>query len=72
MPLVKLSALNQNLELYYELHGSGKIKILLIMGLLTDGSVWACQVRVYLTCARKETKFILQTEYFRQQSDYQV
>jgi hypothetical protein len=45
MPHVKLSARNQNLELYYELHGSGKTKIIFIMGLLTEGSVWACEVR---------------------------
>jgi hypothetical protein len=45
MPSVKLSGRNQNLELYYELHGSGKTKIIFIMGLLTDGDAWACQVR---------------------------
>jgi hypothetical protein len=45
MPHVKLSARNHNLELYYELHGSGKTKIIFIMGLLTEGSVWACEVR---------------------------
>ncbi len=45
MPLVKLSALNQNLELYYEVHGSGEIKILFIMGLLTEGAAWCRQVR---------------------------
>ncbi len=44
MPHVKFSALNQNLELYYELHGSGKTKILFIMGLLTDGAAWLLQV----------------------------
>ncbi|CAF2863280.1 unnamed protein product [Rotaria sp. Silwood2] len=43
MPHVKLSALNQNLELYYEVHGSGNTKILFIMGLLTDGAAWHCQ-----------------------------
>ncbi|CAF1304951.1 unnamed protein product [Rotaria sordida] len=40
MPHVKLSSLNQNLELYYEVHGSGEIKILFIMGLLADGAAW--------------------------------
>jgi hypothetical protein len=44
MPLVKLTARNQNLDLYYELHGSGKTKIIFIMGLMTDGGAWACQV----------------------------
>lgn len=44
MPFVKLSEANQNLELYYEVHGSGQIKILFIMGLLTDGAAWCCQV----------------------------
>jgi hypothetical protein len=44
MPHVKLTELNQNLELYYEVHGSGKTKILFIMGFLTDGGAWACQV----------------------------
>jgi hypothetical protein len=46
MPHVKLSAANQNLNLYYEVHGTGKTKILLIMGLLTDGGAWARQVRL--------------------------
>ncbi|CAF0877840.1 unnamed protein product [Rotaria sordida] len=54
MPYVKFSALNQNLELYYEVHGSGKIKILFIMGLLTEGASWNYQ-----------------SEFFRQQSEYQ-
>jgi hypothetical protein len=45
MPHVKLSALHQNLELYYEVHGSGNIKILFIMGLLTDGAAWYRQVK---------------------------
>ncbi len=44
MPHVKLPACNQNLELYYELHGSGKVKIIFIMGLMTDGGAWAMQV----------------------------
>jgi len=44
MPHIKLSALNQDLELYYELHGSGKVKIIFIMGLMTDGGAWASQV----------------------------
>jgi hypothetical protein len=44
MPHVKLSALNQDLELYYELHGSGKVKIIFIMGLMTDGGAWTSQV----------------------------
>jgi hypothetical protein len=44
MPHVKLSASNQYLELYYEIHGSGEIKILFIMGLLTDGAAWNRQV----------------------------
>ncbi|CAF1573675.1 unnamed protein product [Rotaria sp. Silwood1] len=43
MPHAKLSVLNQNLELYYEIHGSGKNKILFIMGLLTDGAAWTFQ-----------------------------
>jgi hypothetical protein len=40
MPHIKLSTLNQNLNLYYEVHGTGEIKILFIMVLLTDGAVW--------------------------------
>ena len=44
MPHVQLTAKNQNLNLYYELHGSGKTKIIFIMGLLTDGGAWTCQV----------------------------
>ena len=44
MPHVKLTARNQNLDLYYEVHGSGKTKILFIMGLLCDGGAWTCQV----------------------------
>jgi pimeloyl-ACP methyl ester carboxylesterase len=45
MPLVKFGADNQNLEMYYQLHGTGKTKIIFIMGLLTDGNAWMCQVR---------------------------
>ncbi len=59
MPNVKLSALNQNLELYYEVHGTGKIKILFIMGLLTDGAAWYRQVRY------KIINFILEYLSFR-------
>ncbi len=44
MPHAKLSASNQNLELYYEVHGTGEVKILFIMGLLTDGAAWNRQV----------------------------
>ena len=44
MPTVKLPAENQNLDLYYEVHGTGKTKIIFIMGLLVDGSAWICQV----------------------------
>ena len=44
MPHVKLPAENQNLELYYEVHGSGDNKILFIMGLLTEGAAWVLQV----------------------------
>ncbi len=45
MPYVKLSARCQNLQLYYELHGTGKNKILFIMGLLTEGLAWSREVR---------------------------
>lgn len=45
MPYVQLSSENQNLKLYYEVHGSGNSKILFIMGLLTDGGAWVPQVR---------------------------
>jgi hypothetical protein len=44
MPHVRLSALYQNVELYYEVHGSGKNKILFIMGMLHDASSWLRQV----------------------------
>lgn len=44
MPHVKLDKSSQNLDLYYEIHGSGKNKVLFIMGLLTDGSAWYRQV----------------------------
>lgn len=45
MPFVKLSQAHQNLELFYEVHGSGKTKVLFIIGLLTDSGAWICQVR---------------------------
>ncbi|CAF2939205.1 unnamed protein product [Rotaria sp. Silwood2] len=48
MPYVKLSTLNQNLELYYEVHGSGEIKILFIMGFLVDGAAWYRQTEFFL------------------------
>lgn len=48
MPVLKLSSLNQNLQLYYEIYGEGEIKILFIMGLLTEGVGWYRQVRQFL------------------------
>lgn len=45
MPHVKLPTENQNLEMFYELHGTGKTKIIFVMGLMTDGGAWVCQVR---------------------------
>ena len=48
MPHVKLPNENQNLELYYEVHGSGDTKILFIMGLLTEGAAWILQVKQFL------------------------
>ena len=47
MPHVKLPAENQNLKLYYELHGQGENKILFVMGLLTEGAAWIRQVRIF-------------------------
>lgn len=44
MPLVKFGVENQNLELFYEVHGTGKTKVLFIMGLLTEGLAWIYQV----------------------------
>lgn len=49
MPQVTFSSLNQNLKLYYEVHGSGEVKILFIMGLFTDGAAWCRQVSVAIT-----------------------
>ncbi|CAF0874511.1 unnamed protein product [Adineta steineri] len=47
MPHLNLSAVNQNLKLYYEIHGSGENKILLIMGLLTEGAAWSRQIEFF-------------------------
>ena len=44
MPYVNLPASNQNITLYYDLHGSGEIKVLFIMGLRTEGRIWKYQV----------------------------
>jgi hypothetical protein len=62
MPHIKLSTLNQNLNLYYEVHGTGEIKILFIMGLLTDGAAWYRQVR------HKTIHFIFPYLFFRHNS----
>ncbi|CAF1296060.1 unnamed protein product [Adineta steineri] len=47
MPHAKLTAENHNLDLYYELHGSGKTKIIFIMGLMTDGGAWFSQTSFF-------------------------
>ena len=44
MTYLQLGAEHQNLRLYYELHGTGRIKIVFIMGLLADGASWIHQV----------------------------
>jgi hypothetical protein len=44
MPYLQLGAKHQHLKLHYELHGSGPIKILFIMGFLADGDAWMFQV----------------------------
>ena len=59
MPRVTLSSLNQNLELHYDLHGSGKTKILFIMGLFTDGAAWLYQVRQNASRSLMPTLIIL-------------
>ncbi|UJR12091.1 hypothetical protein I4U23_016269 [Adineta vaga] len=43
MPYVTLPVSHQNVTLYYEVHGSGPIKILFIMGLWTEGRAWKYQ-----------------------------
>ena len=55
MPYVQLPASHQNVKLYYEVHGSGDIKVLFIMGLRTEGCAWRYQVK--LECAFKKTCF---------------
>ena len=44
MPYITLPVSHQNVSLYYEVHGSGEIKVLLIMGLRTEGRAWKYQV----------------------------
>ena len=44
MPYLQLGAKHQHLKLHYEVHGSGPIKILFIMGFLADGEAWMFQV----------------------------
>lgn len=44
MTYLPLGAEHQGLRLYYELHGTGRIKIVFIMGLLADGAAWIHQV----------------------------
>lgn len=59
MPYVQLSPLNQNLKLYYELHGTGEIKILFIMGLLADGEAWYRQVSHRFFAFNSLTNFLV-------------
>jgi hypothetical protein len=46
MPYINLATSHQNVNLYYEVHGSGEIKVLFIMGLATEGRAWKYQVRI--------------------------
>ncbi|UJR32722.1 hypothetical protein I4U23_020181 [Adineta vaga] len=43
MPYLKLPASHQSINLYYEIYGSGDIKVLFIMGLRTEGRAWKYQ-----------------------------
>ncbi|CAF1123208.1 unnamed protein product [Adineta ricciae] len=43
MSYLQLPASHQNIKLYYEVHGSGDIKVLFIMGLRTEGCAWKYQ-----------------------------
>ncbi|CAF1040835.1 unnamed protein product [Rotaria magnacalcarata] len=47
MPYVTLPVSHQSVNLYYELHGSGHIKVLFIMGLRTEGQAWKYQTDVF-------------------------
>ncbi|CAF1024350.1 unnamed protein product [Adineta ricciae] len=49
MPYVTLPVSHQNVTLYYEVHGSGPIKILFIMGLWTEGRSWKYQTDYFST-----------------------
>ena len=70
MPVVKFADENQNLEMCYELHGTGKTKIIFIMGLLTDGNGWMCQVSSIIISSL--IQIYVQSGFFAQQSEYQV
>ncbi|CAF1194927.1 unnamed protein product [Adineta steineri] len=48
MSYVTLPSSNQNIKLYYEVHGSGDIKVLFIMGLRTEGRAWKYQTDFFL------------------------
>jgi len=50
MPYVKLSSANQNLELYYEVHGTGKIKILFM-----SRSLYDC-MKLFIQCEQKSRR----------------
>lgn len=63
MPVLKLSPANQNLELYYEIHGEGETKIMFIMGLLTEGTAWYRQVIDEL-CSFHHRHFVLLDRVF--------
>lgn len=45
MSYVTLPVSHQSINLYYEVHGSGPIKVLFIMGLRTEGKAWKYQVK---------------------------
>lgn len=44
MLFLQLGPEYQRLRLHYEIHGTGQIKIIFIMGLLADGAAWVHQV----------------------------
>lgn len=58
MPYLQLPTSHQNVKLYYELHGSGDVKVLFIMGLRTEGRAWRFQVRSSTLNVRVHLSFL--------------
>ncbi|CAF3744952.1 unnamed protein product [Rotaria sp. Silwood1] len=58
MPYVTLPVSHQSVKLYYDVHGSGPVKVLFIMGLRTEGQAWKYQTDFFLEKSKYQVRGI--------------